>query len=645
MNEDVESYCFSGVLHWNPKACKVCFNVEHNSWNRLFNNFQLWYCEKYQLSSVSECPLVSRPTFAKIVRTRVFAGLKIGRQPHNSDACDNCVAYWKKKKTYLNWLSVASEGHRDTDGPKKKEEFLAQHCQWKNHLDFAYAERNYYKTQCQIAKQQYKKVEAMIGEGNDVEIQNVLNESWIHISVDAMRIRYLPHIGYGPEAHSLYFMLKMKMYLMGVVDEGMERGHAYIWDQTGGSTTTNHVLTSVWMYLLTYGRGERNLRITMDNCGVNKSYLFVSFAVALVVLEFFQRVELNWLVVGHTKFSPDRLFGIISQVFHDNDFFTKREAASVINNKIGDAVNASVITELFDFAKELEQCFRQNNFLTASGPVGIKSLQGFRVEKTENVVKAWGLKEHSFSSEQKQLLQEMNAKKQNIKNPFDEVMDGILLDFEIPVRPNQTQIIELMTMKKNANSEHLTLPVYGIEWWKLLRVGLRADLLHDLCKASGLVVDNFKTEYEDVFKALSPEQHAFLLKHPKTIIDVSEGTEKAGEKLTKLMEQFQGKEQELDPNVEVEPSDKDGKEKNAEEDTETKNETENIGETLNDEEFIDSAPQDSHVSMFEIQRSKTDSLCFEFSKRIQQIQEAVAKGEDIPRQARERRKKIMMDFE
>jgi hypothetical protein len=52
----------------------------------------------------------------------------------------------------------------------------------------------------------------------------------------------------------------------------------------------------------------------MDNCGVNKGYLMCAFAISLVTLGIFDQVHLDWLVAGHTKFTPDRMFGSLSWV-------------------------------------------------------------------------------------------------------------------------------------------------------------------------------------------------------------------------------------------------------------------------------------------------------------------------------------------
>ena len=213
-----------------------------------------------------------------------------------------CVSYWKEKRSFL-------QKFQPTTSVNERKMFLQIHQSWSAHLRFAYNERSYYKSKKIKARETWKDIQMMRGFD---EIDEAISGSWLHLSIDAMRIRYLPNIGCGPQAHTLYFLKKLKIYLIGIINESNGEGTGFLWDETLKPTTTNHVATCLWMYLLLCGRGEERLRLTLDNCGVNKSYVFVAFVVTLVIFGFFETVDLCWLVAGHTKFSPDQIFGIIS---------------------------------------------------------------------------------------------------------------------------------------------------------------------------------------------------------------------------------------------------------------------------------------------------------------------------------------------
>ena len=65
---------------------------------------------------------------------------------------------------------------------------------------------------------------------------------------------------------------------------------------------------------------------------MNKSYLMAAFAATLVILGKMERVELDWLVAGHTKFSPDRLFGTFSKILKRSVAFASEDVDKRLND-------------------------------------------------------------------------------------------------------------------------------------------------------------------------------------------------------------------------------------------------------------------------------------------------------------------------
>ena len=56
----------------------------------------------------------------------------------------------------------------------------------------------------------------------------------------------------------------------------------------------------------------------MDNCpGTNKNnYAFFFFHYLVHSLKLFEEIQVNFLIPGHTKFSPDRWFGSLKNVIN-----------------------------------------------------------------------------------------------------------------------------------------------------------------------------------------------------------------------------------------------------------------------------------------------------------------------------------------
>ena len=289
-------------------------------------------------------------------------------------------------------------------------EYIEQLKKWCDHLDFAFEERNFYQANSLLAKKDNQKLNEMIldlGENwkekleewrrkskesdeemiceEDVNIEEddiILEEEdemsieregerevshlnyclelhldlflknvWIHISVDAIWVLPFPYVGFEPQAHSTYFLNKMKVYVMGVVNEGTNFGMGYIWDSTRGPTKSNHILSSIFYFIQQFSQGERNLWITMDNCGVNKLYLICGVAVAMVILELFDEVNLDWLVVEHTKFASYWMFGTFSKLLHHSNYYSETNVSQNINKKTSSSLKSTLLPFVLNFSK------------------------------------------------------------------------------------------------------------------------------------------------------------------------------------------------------------------------------------------------------------------------------------------------------
>jgi len=201
---------------------------------------------------------------------------------------------------------------------------------------------------------------------------------------------------------------------MGIVNEGSNEGHGFLWDETLKAASSNHVMTCIWMYILLSGHGERNLRLTLDNCAVNKSYMFVAFCMTLVIFRFFDQVDLCWLVAGHTKFSPDRMFGLVSSALKVTDVTTKENWCKLISEKTGEGYHGKVVETILDFTSALEVHFRTTGFLSLDrilhrGEVKIKSLQGVQILREGEDIRVLAMSNHPLSPTDRETLQALSG--------------------------------------------------------------------------------------------------------------------------------------------------------------------------------------------------------------------------------------------
>lgn len=78
----------------------------------------------------------------------------------------------------------------------------------------------------------------------------------------------------------------------------------------------NAVISYIHHYLENFGYGEKELILNADNCdGQNKNNIVIRYLCWRVITNLHNKIDYDFMLVGHTKLSPDRCFGKIKQNF------------------------------------------------------------------------------------------------------------------------------------------------------------------------------------------------------------------------------------------------------------------------------------------------------------------------------------------
>ena len=78
----------------------------------------------------------------------------------------------------------------------------------------------------------------------------------------------------------------------------------------------NATISLLHHFLEEHGIQEANLFLHADNCvGQNKNNALVHYLMWLIATERRQSVQLSFLLAGHTKFAPDRHFGLVEKAY------------------------------------------------------------------------------------------------------------------------------------------------------------------------------------------------------------------------------------------------------------------------------------------------------------------------------------------
>ena len=122
----------------------------------------------------------------------------------------------------------------------------------------------------------------------------------------------------------IYFKTPRRAQLFGVCCEGNDRQINYLIDESDFlEKNANMVISLLDHFFKYYGFCEKSVYLTADNCvGQNKNNALIQYLMYRTLSGLHTKIEMSFLVVGHTKFSPDSHFGLIKQRYRNSSVYT-----------------------------------------------------------------------------------------------------------------------------------------------------------------------------------------------------------------------------------------------------------------------------------------------------------------------------------
>ena len=129
-----------------------------------------------------------------------------------------------------------------------------------------------------------------------------------------------------------YYYSPLNVFIFGICDHATEILSAYVYQEGEGKKGGNNVTSLLYKKIEDEGMigfAENDgpgyeLCLVFDNCGAgqNKNRMVLRFAQYLIDIKIFQKVEIVFLVMGHTKNICDRRFKDLKQNFHTKNVYT-----------------------------------------------------------------------------------------------------------------------------------------------------------------------------------------------------------------------------------------------------------------------------------------------------------------------------------
>ena len=176
----------------------------------------------------------------------------------------------------------------------------------------------------------------------------------------------------------IYFLTPRKCSIFGINCEAIPHQINFLADESGEvGKGANAMISLLHFFFHMHGLGEKHVHIHADNCtGQNKNNAVIDYLMWRVLTGRHTDVTYSFLVVGHTKVSPDWCFGLFKRLFKCTRVSSMGEIADVVErsascNKVQIICNEDAeVVPTYDWTSFLQPHFQNIT--------GIKKLHHFR---------------------------------------------------------------------------------------------------------------------------------------------------------------------------------------------------------------------------------------------------------------------------
>ena len=208
-----------------------------------------------------------------------------------------------------------------------EEEKSQNYIKAQEHLECAKGQRHYYRKQVEES------------------VKNLEDHSLASLSYSFDHAQQVHYPSNPQQPGPIYFKTPRKCGIFGVCDEGKSSQVNYLIDEAQSyGKGANSIVSMVHHFLQNFTHGERNILLHADNCvGQNKNNTMIGYLAWRVSTGLIESCELSFMIPGHTKFSPDRFFGMIKRKYRRTKLDSLSQIAEVVNNSTSGHRNTAYI--------------------------------------------------------------------------------------------------------------------------------------------------------------------------------------------------------------------------------------------------------------------------------------------------------------
>ena len=270
-------------------------------------------------------------------------GIKIGICPHMTDYCDTC----KQLKVEIQRSCTIIRRMRESGNANPstlrdcEQELLSFESNVLQHKTDAQSARSHYKEAIEKCKTSWKRIEELSNKSELVpeeqeELDRLQHCFSLVLSADFQQSKLVPHWGKTQQPGQTYYLIKFSNNIFGITDHRNGNNSVFLFGEELSPKNTDHTISFLHQYIsntkAVYPWMSR-VHLFLDNAGnTNKNKYFVSWCFEAVEKRLANYIRISFMVPGHTKFAPDRLFSSIAHTYNRSDVFNISELQAICAN-------------------------------------------------------------------------------------------------------------------------------------------------------------------------------------------------------------------------------------------------------------------------------------------------------------------------
>lgn len=265
---------------------------------------------------------------------------KVAFHPSMTDYCDTCKYLKEQLSRNQAILNRQQQSGSTSEAELRALESAKRNLEedLKQHKETATKAREYYKAATEKCKSQWSVIKRLTNvsrpsRSEREELHSAQHCFTLTISADYQQSKLIPSWGKSEQPGSTYYLQKVSHDILGIVDHSNDESTVYLFDERIGPKNTDHTvsfLTDFWHTVSQQHPWINRLAIFLDNAtSTNKNKFLFSWAMEMVSNGELDHIHISFMIAGHTKFAPDRLFSTIGCAYKTEDVFTIGDLKSI----------------------------------------------------------------------------------------------------------------------------------------------------------------------------------------------------------------------------------------------------------------------------------------------------------------------------